>query len=174
MLVKNVRGQILRPFPSSRFQLQFRPRLNPFDHDAELLQELITAHQNVWFMHDGAPEHFSIAVCNHLHTSYLGRWIGRSGAIAWPSRSPDLDPLDYFIWDHLKWLVCETLVATLEDLIARIVVASAVIASTPDLFERIRRCRLCFDLRGQNFKQFLLQSLIIAFLTSSCDTLFVL
>jgi hypothetical protein len=31
-----------------------------------------------------------------------GRWIGRGGPIAWPPRSPDLTPLDIFLWGYVK------------------------------------------------------------------------
>lgn len=127
----------------------------------DLLQGIpATVRQNMLFMHDGAPAHFSIAVRNHLDATYPGRWIGRGGPVAWPPRSPDLNPLDFFFWGHLKSLVYQTPVDTLEDLTARIVVASADIASTPGMFERVRqsfvrRCRLCNDLRGRTFEQFL-------------------
>ncbi|GFT84974.1 hypothetical protein TNCV_2507761 [Trichonephila clavipes] len=40
--------------------------------------------------------------------------------------------------DHLKLIVFETPMASIEDLAARIIVTSADIASTPDLFERVR------------------------------------
>ncbi|GFX27217.1 hypothetical protein TNCV_1563971 [Trichonephila clavipes] len=39
---------------------------------------------------------YSIAVHNHLHVTYPGRWIGRCGPIAWPPSSPNLNPLDFF------------------------------------------------------------------------------
>jgi len=29
-------------------------------------------------------------------------WIGKHGTIDWPARSPDLTPLDYFLWGTLK------------------------------------------------------------------------
>ncbi|GFV48309.1 hypothetical protein TNCV_667111 [Trichonephila clavipes] len=41
-----------------------------------------TVHQNLWFMHDGAPTHFSIAVYNHLHVAYSRRWVGRGEPVA--------------------------------------------------------------------------------------------
>jgi hypothetical protein len=34
-----------------------------------------------------------------------GRWIGRRGLIAWPPRSPDLTPLDLFLWGYGKNIV---------------------------------------------------------------------
>jgi len=39
---------------------------------------------------------------------YPERWIGRRGAIKWPPRSPDLTPLDYFMWGYLKERVYKT------------------------------------------------------------------
>ncbi|GFV66304.1 uncharacterized protein TNCV_2737181 [Trichonephila clavipes] len=92
--------------------------------------------------------------------------------------SQDLNSFYFFFWSHLKSLVYETPVATLEDLMTRIVAVSADIASTLDLFVLgrqylVRQCRLCYDLHDRNFEQSLRQSVVVAFLTSSCDTLFV-
>ncbi|GFX17010.1 hypothetical protein TNCV_2519861 [Trichonephila clavipes] len=53
------------------------------------------------------------------------RWIGRGVPIALPPRFPDLNPLDFFFWSHLKSLEYETLVVTMEDLTAWIIVTSA-------------------------------------------------
>ena len=30
------------------------------------------------------------------------KWIGRGGPVAWPPRSPDLTPPDYFLWGFVK------------------------------------------------------------------------
>ena len=30
------------------------------------------------------------------------RWVGRGGPMAWPSRSADLTPMDYFLWSHIN------------------------------------------------------------------------
>ncbi|GFT29211.1 transposable element Tcb1 transposase [Trichonephila clavipes] len=53
--------------------------------------------------------------------------------VAWPSRSPDLIPLDFLFWGHLKSPVYETPVATVEDFAEWIVVASANIESATKL-----------------------------------------
>jgi hypothetical protein len=34
-----------------------------------------------------------------------GQWTGRSGPINWPPRSFDSNPLDFYIWSHLRSLV---------------------------------------------------------------------
>ncbi|EZA53536.1 hypothetical protein X777_07004, partial [Ooceraea biroi] len=39
---------------------------------------------------------------NILNEPFPDRWIGRGGRISWPARSPDLTPLDFFLWGHLK------------------------------------------------------------------------
>lgn len=53
---------------------------------------------NMWFMHDGAPPHFTVAVRNFLHQEYPNKWIGRGhdAPMQWPPRSPDLTPMDFF------------------------------------------------------------------------------
>ena len=54
--------------------------------------------QNFFFQQDGAPPHFAISARNYLDQTFPGRWIGRRGLVEWPPRSPDLSPLDYFLW----------------------------------------------------------------------------
>ena len=49
-------------------------------------------------MHDGAPAHFSLVAREFLNATYEDRWIGRGGPHLWPARSPDLNPLDFFLW----------------------------------------------------------------------------
>ncbi|KYN13489.1 hypothetical protein ALC57_14306 [Trachymyrmex cornetzi] len=39
---------------------------------------------NMWFMHDGAPAHFSRIARHHLNRNYGQRCIGRGGPITWP------------------------------------------------------------------------------------------
>ena len=63
--------------------------------------------QNMWFMHDGAPAHFSLIVPDTLAGIYHDRWIGRGGPVPWPARSPDLNPLDFYLWGHLKYWFME-------------------------------------------------------------------
>jgi len=48
----------------------------------------------VIFMQEGAPPHFSCVVTDVER--FPDAWIGRGAPIPWPSRSPDLSPLDFF------------------------------------------------------------------------------
>ena len=70
----------------------------------------------------GTPP-FSVDVRNHLNAVFPGRWIGRGGPIPRPARSPDLNPLHYFLWGYLKWLVFNTPVETAMEYLPRIVAA---------------------------------------------------
>ena len=62
----------------------------------------LATRQAMWFQHDGCPAHNTLAVSRHLDAQFGTRWIGNRSRIAWPARSPDLTPLDYFLWGQLK------------------------------------------------------------------------
>lgn len=40
-----------------------------------------------------------------LDRQFPDHWIGRRGTVEWPPRSPDLTPLDLWLWGHLKAIV---------------------------------------------------------------------
>ena len=58
--------------------------------------------QNIWFQQDGAAAHYGREAGAYLDTQFPHMWIGKRGEIEWPARSPDLKPLDYFLWGYLK------------------------------------------------------------------------
>ena len=43
-------------------------------------------------------------------------WIGRDGPIPWPPRSPDITPLDFFLWGYVKDIVYRTKIRDITDL----------------------------------------------------------
>jgi hypothetical protein len=52
---------------------------------------------NVFFQQDGGTSpHWGLTVREYLNKTFPNRWIGRDGPIAWPPRSPDITPLDFF------------------------------------------------------------------------------
>jgi len=57
---------------------------------------------NMWYQHDGAPPHNLLAVQDHLHQNFPGRWIGTGGPLPWPARSPDFNPKDFFFWGRMN------------------------------------------------------------------------
>ena len=52
----------------------------------------------VIFQQKGATPHWSLEVFPFLNETFLDRWIGRDGPIQCPPRSPDITPLDFFLW----------------------------------------------------------------------------
>jgi len=58
--------------------------------------------QNMWFQMDGAPPHWARVVRDFVNVVFGERWIGRGGSVEMPPRSPDLTPLDFFVWGFLR------------------------------------------------------------------------
>lgn len=85
----------------------------------------IRAHE--YLQQDGAPPHWGLTVRNLLNQRLGQRWIGRSGPIVWPPRSPDLTPMDFFAWGYIKNKVYAQKIADLNDLKAKIQAASQLI-----------------------------------------------
>ena len=75
---------------------------------------------NIIFQQDGAPPHYSRAVRELLDSELPNSWIGRGGPINWPARSPDLTPLDFFLWGYVKDEVYRTRCPNLTQLKRRI------------------------------------------------------
>ena len=68
----------------------------------DLLTEVINYDAPLVFQHDGCPAHFRLDVREHLNSSFPDSWIGRGGPTEWPARSPDLTPLDFYVWGRAK------------------------------------------------------------------------
>ena len=112
----------------------------------------------IWFQQDGAPPHYQINVRQYLNQIFPNRWIGRRGSMEWPARSPDLTPLDFFLWGHVKSIVYKTKPLDLADLRRRITLA--IRSVTPEMLSNVRRnfyFRLgcCQDVRGEHFQHLL-------------------
>ena len=91
------------------------------DQIVPAIQELVRENlNNVWFQQDGAPPLYRVIVKDYLDTTFANRWIGRRGAMEWPARSPDLTPLDFFLWRYLKSKVYSTKPQNLDELRQRI------------------------------------------------------
>ena len=126
-----------------------------------LLEDIpLVVRSQMYFQHDGAPPHYSRIVREYLHASFPNRWIGRLGPVAWPPRSPDLTPLDYYIWGHMKTLVYETKVDCRAELRARIFAAAEQIRNHPNRIDSaiqslLIRAENCLANGGGHFEQLL-------------------
>ncbi|KAL6421387.1 hypothetical protein ACFW04_011812 [Cataglyphis niger] len=72
------------------------------------------------FQQDGAGPHNARIVTNYLNEHFPGCWMGRYGPIRWPARSPDLNPLDFFLWGYCKEVIYKTLPEDIEELETRL------------------------------------------------------
>lgn len=121
----------------------------------QLVQDGIV--ETVIFQQDGAPPNFALTVRDFLNGIFPNRWIGRGSQRLWASRSPDLTPLDFFVWGFIKSKVYATKVNNLQDLKQRIRVAAALI--TPAMIQRVfratkERWETCFEVQGGHIEMY--------------------
>ncbi|KAJ9587270.1 hypothetical protein L9F63_019201 [Diploptera punctata] len=89
----------------------------------------------VIFQQDGAPPHWNLDVWNSLKEFFPDRYIGHGGPFCWPPRSPDITPVDFFLWGYVKDRVFATPVQDLHDLRTRTL---DTIATVPiDMLDRM-------------------------------------
>ena len=93
------------------------------------------ANSSVIFQQDGAAPHYAKIVRDYLDEALPLRWCGRGGGVGgsgdpvnytrgcleWPARSPDLTPLDFFLWGYVKNIVYQEQIYNIDQLKARIV-----------------------------------------------------
>jgi hypothetical protein len=85
-----VGDHLLGPVILSPFWMEHLQNMLPL-----LMENLSLAmRKDIWFQHDGASPHFSLVVRAHLNNTYGEQW--RAEPVAWPARSPDLTPQDFF------------------------------------------------------------------------------
>ena len=109
--------------------------------------------RRIWWAQDGAPPHRRRIVTDRLTELFGNQVIALNRAVEWPPRSPDLTPLDFFLWGYLKGKVFQTPPESREELERRInhkmndlrqdraLVRRAV-------FDMLRRARICSERNG--------------------------
>ncbi|EZA47816.1 hypothetical protein X777_15340 [Ooceraea biroi] len=112
----------------------------------------------MWFQQNGHPAHTAKATRTLLDEKFGTHWIGLHGLHEWPPRSPDLTPLDFFLWGHLKQQLYATPPANVQDLKDRIVRICRTIR--PQILQRVRnsilnRAILCERMEGGHFEHLL-------------------
>ena len=53
------------------------------------------------------------SVNSYIIHGFLARWIGRGGSEYWPPRSPQLDPLDFYLCRHMNDITSRKSVKTI-------------------------------------------------------------
>ena len=112
----------------------------------------------IFFQQDGAPAHYSLMARNWLNERLPNRWIGRRGPIEWAARSPDLTPLDFFLWGYVKQKVYQQNIKDLNDLRQSITVT--INSIKPDVLKRVfseisKRLNLVISSNGGHIEQLL-------------------
>lgn len=127
----------------------------------ELLEDVpLQVRRNMWFQLDGAPCHTARPVQNYLNIHFEDRWIGIGGTLTFPPRSPDLTPLDFFLWGTLKQEVYKTKSNNIDHLREKILNACNIIRNA-DVIKKVtkkeirQRFNLCLDHNGGYIEQFL-------------------
>lgn len=129
-------------------------------HLVNYLDDLpLNLRQNLYFMQDGAPPHFSVQVRNYLDQTFPDRWIGRGSRMSWPARSPDFNPMDFCFWGYMKSVVYRETINTREELWQKVVNAAESFRDK-NLYFKIRqsfnkRVDKCIEVRGGHFEQLL-------------------
>ena len=112
----------------------------------------------MWIQQDSATANTAKASLDTLKAKFSDRLISQKTAFPWPARSPDLSPLDFFLWGFLKGRIYRVQPQTLTELKDSI---SEVLGTiTPELCQQVianmrRRLQLCDQLGGRHFEHLL-------------------
>ena len=128
--------------------------LNPF------LEQLTDEEKSFgYFQQDGATAHTARVTIERVHAVFgAERTVSRNSDTAWPARSPDLSPCDFFLWGSLKGQVYQNKPRTLEELKTNISNAISAIPEqqlqrvSENMFTRVQRC---LDAGGGHFQHLL-------------------
>ena len=110
---------------------------------------------HVWWFQDGAPAHRLLAVKNRLINVFGNRLVALGTNVEWPARSPDLTPLDFFVWGYLKSKIFKTPPGNIQILRERIINEITELSQRPEFIirsirEMRRRTVLCLQRNGQH------------------------
>ena len=75
---------------------------------------------HIWFQQDGATPHTSSAVLDWINETFEDRVVSLKAQYAWHLHSPDLSPLDFYLWGFLQDPVYKPSPTTLKELNANI------------------------------------------------------
>ncbi|RWS19052.1 transposable element tc3 transposase-like protein, partial [Leptotrombidium deliense] len=113
---------------------------------------------NIFFQQDGAPAHTAKVTKEFLCGTFGNNLIGKGLNIAWPPRSPDLTPPDFFLWGYLKNRVYKRSPRSLDELSRAINLETRRIPQK--MLENVaagvlRRAHLCKLTKGDHFQHLL-------------------
>ena len=114
--------------------------------------------RNHWFQQDGAPAHNGRAVTDYLSARFPEKLISTYSETPWPARSPDITPLDFFLWGYVENYVYKSNFET-EDELRRLVLEAfqtiTPVMLTNVLESTVMRSYLCLENEGNLFEHLL-------------------
>ena len=145
-------------------RLKYRTMLQTMNSEryTDILNEIVlpamesVRYHNYLYQQDGASVHWATSVRNLLNERLPNRWIGRSGPIEWPPRSPDLSINDFYLWSHMREVVFRHPRAeTLGELVQRIehFLQNINLETIRHAYINfVRRCERCVEENGHHFE----------------------
>ena len=97
--------------------------------------------------------HYRIEVRRWLDQQFPGHWIDQRGPVEWPPRSPDLTPMDFYLWGHLKSIMYQKKIRNMDHLKRRITAACKQITGATMKHRRqnwLERLSFCLDMKGRH------------------------
>ena len=117
--------------------------------------------RELWFQQDGATAHTASKSVQILKNMFPSRLISIRGDIAWPARSPDLAPCDFFLWGYIKEKVYINRPKTIDELKEKIVeeirnLSQSTINEVMSSFRN--RLKECIDKEGHHLSDTIFKS----------------
>ena len=136
----------------------FTQSLNSENYQEIIMQfiaQLEPSERYCWFQQDGAPCHTSGSTISFLSEFFDDRLISNP---LWPPRSPDLSPLDFYLWGFLKSRVYSSNPTSIDQLKRNIeyeieLISSETLKKVSDNFKK--RLQKCINSDGRHFEHLL-------------------
>ncbi|UYV67491.1 hypothetical protein LAZ67_5000890 [Cordylochernes scorpioides] len=116
-----------------------------------------TLHMSTFVVNRIVTEDLQMRLESVLDKNLSGQWIGRRGPIEFPARSPDLTPLDFFLWGTVKDGVYKCKPRNLDILwneiqaVCREISLDVLIRCTESV---VTRTQNCIDAAGHQIEQY--------------------
>lgn len=112
-------------------------------------------HPDEWFQQDGATAHTAGEVLAWLNERFPRRLISHRSEFQWPPRSPDISPLDFYLWGFVKERVFRSRPANIRDL--KCVVTDVIRSIDVNTLQRVvanchQRINKCIMANGGHFE----------------------
>lgn len=153
------RGRFIGPYiydgnlTAARYLQILREFLEPLIDDLPL-RDL----ENIYFQQDGAPSHNAGIITRFLNEQFGDNWLGNRGPVHWPARSPDMTPLDFYVWGRIKDITFKQQPDSRQALEAAVLQAFNTIPAVELLNAAngvLKRAQNCLNVNGAHFEHFL-------------------